>query len=309
MKTNIFHSLSKYNKLYDENYLTETFTFILNYFNENNKDLLVDIINSIFLKGIPHKITIEDNITIETQVSAEEHGRPDIFISTEDLLIIIEVKEESPVDIEQLERYHKFLSNYKAEKKHLILLSKYNCEYEMKIRNHVFWYEIYNYFVERRYNELVIEYLRNQFIEFMEVKQMVPKKVSWEYEKGMESMNNIMLMLQTILDTLKIKIYQKSGGWNWRGYYLENNTNKFIGIYYEEPEQIIYEISLESDKWNSKEYKNKGKYEIKEDKHLFIFLDLKKYHFYSLEKEEQLAVLKEFIEETHNLSDDLIVGS
>ena len=88
MENNIFYSLSKYNNLHDENYLTESFVYILNHLLDTaHREIVVKLINNLFLKNADFTVSSNEEIIIETQISEKEYGRPDIFIYIENTLI------------------------------------------------------------------------------------------------------------------------------------------------------------------------------------------------------------------------------
>ena len=67
---------------------------------------------------------VTNQFIVTSQVDTDE-GTPDIEISGPDSYILIEVKDESSIYMEQIERYYRVLEQNKTPGKYLILLTKY----------------------------------------------------------------------------------------------------------------------------------------------------------------------------------------
>ncbi len=115
----LFQNLYKYKQSEKrnskENFLTEIFAYCLEKDEKFKTAFLVKI-------GIKEKVSLFE---INTQVSDEESGKPDISIRlNKDTYILIECKVDSQQGEGQLERYSKILHKDKSSKKYLVFLTK-----------------------------------------------------------------------------------------------------------------------------------------------------------------------------------------
>ena len=112
-----------------ENYLIEIFAFCL----ENDKIFRRDYLSEI-------GFNINTDISISTQSSYKDLGRPDIEINNANSIILIECKIESKERTNQLKDYLKILRKSKLENKWLIYLTKYyeTKEFDIKKSNIIF---------------------------------------------------------------------------------------------------------------------------------------------------------------------------
>ena len=91
LDSNIFLSLGKYNSAIDENYLTESFAFLINELLCREPLFGTEIINHICVVNDDFRFNSDEVILVSTQETTEQ-GRPDIKISSPEKLIYIEVK-------------------------------------------------------------------------------------------------------------------------------------------------------------------------------------------------------------------------
>lgn len=199
MSNNIFLALSKYNSVKNENYLTESFVFILNYLLTNDRSTCLEILEFLCVNDHEYFFDLNEDLSITTQETTE-FGRPDIKISSPDNWIYIEVKHDSGLGDRQLERYTQALQSEVSGKsiKRLIFLSRFPSDLtdsQEKPSKHVHWYEIYNVFSKCRKDDPVIRFLIQSFMEFLEVKKMSVQKITWEYIKGATAFKDLINML------------------------------------------------------------------------------------------------------------------
>lgn len=281
--SNIFSSLSRFAFRQEENFLTEALVSVLNVILEREKELGHDILGRI--SGELTKNWYKDAmaITVTTQFTVEE-GRPDILIELGiDKLIFIEVKHDSGLGVEQLERYHKYLGNLIEKQTQLVLLtrSKHSVQetsLDVSLFHHVCWYEIGGWLSDADVQDEVTQYLVDQFLDFLKEKEMSMERITWEYMEGVTAMINLANMLGTaIAETLPEEKTRRTAGWNWVGYYIGDGTDIWIGIRYREPLIVVFE----NDNGNDPTYRNE--------------LYLPDVHFFSLTAGEQLECLIGFI--------------
>ncbi|MFC1997621.1 hypothetical protein ACFLXI_08470 [Chloroflexota bacterium] len=111
-----------------------------------------------------------------TQVDTDE-GTPDIEISGPNFIIFIEVKVDSPLGDQQLERYRKAIATSDKEKQQLILLSRLPFEADREILDfNLRWIQIGDWLDEERNEEDIGEnaiYLIEQFTGFLQFRGLI----------------------------------------------------------------------------------------------------------------------------------------
>ena len=146
LDSNIFFALSKYNSAIDENYLTESFVFLINELLRRELIYGTECLNHICTKNSEFIFTADETIRVSTQ-EVTEFGTPDIKISSVDKLIYIEVKHDSHLGSRQISRYKQALESSKAHIKKIILLTRFTEDLDETEQpyKHIRWFEICNY--------------------------------------------------------------------------------------------------------------------------------------------------------------------
>jgi hypothetical protein len=299
--SNLFKDLSRHLSERHEDFLTNSFVYLLNYLLDNEKPLGIALLNFICVKNSEFVFSEGEEVVITTQKSTSE-GTPDIEIKSIDKCIYVEVKHDSGLGIKQIERYRKALGNERMPVKKIVLLTKFSLDFEESKEEgapdkHIRWYQIHRYLEELKPRGEVGKFLINQFIGFLEGKQMAIQRVGWEYTNGIRAFLNLVNMIGIAIEDLGIKIYQKTAGWEWRGYYLEGR-DEFCGVYFEEPDSIyLFSFGLLSYKPQEKDFRFPF---YEDDGGTYFELALEDAHFFALQKDEQLDFLKKFISTCHS---------
>jgi hypothetical protein len=293
--SNLFKDLSKHLSERHEDFLTNSFVYLLNYLLDNEKPLGIALLNFICVKNSEFVFSEGEEVVITTQKSTSE-GTPDIEIKSIDKCIYVEVKHDSGLGIKQIERYRKALENERMAVKKIVLLTKFSLDFEESKEEgvpdkHIRWYQIHRYLEELKPKCEICKFMINQFTDFLEDKQMAIQRVGWEYTNGIRAFFNLVDMIGVAIEELGTKIYSKSAGWDWRGYYLESK-DEFCGIYHSEPDYVYLFIYAPNFKSQDKNFIYPF---YEEDNGIYFELSLEDSHFFSLQKEEQLNVLKKFI--------------
>ena len=282
MTLNVFSSLSRYSSSTDENYLTESLVFLVMLLLERMPEEGLALVN--LLSGASQMALFSDprSVEISTQITVEQ-GRPDIEIrSGSDLLIYVEVKHDSGLGWDQLERYHAELLKSGIPTTRLVLLtrSRYSSpattlppsEYY-----HLRWYEIYNHLSAMETCDDVCEYFTRCFMDFLEEKKMSMKQVGWEYITGVPALLDLTDMMEAaIAVVIPDSGLKRTAGWSWRGFYLYEEY--FFGMRYALPVTVVFE----DNRGNSPNFKQS--------------LDLAAAHFFSLSKDEQFECIVAFLQ-------------
>jgi len=292
---NIFSALAKYNSEEGENYLTEAFAFVINALLQQERPIGMEVLTQLCVENNEFSFDMDEVISVSTQVSTEQ-GTPDIKVSSPSKLIYIEVKDYSPVDLEQLKRYKKALESSSPAIRRLILLTRFPIDFsehkgipDKCIR----WSQVYDWLENTKAKDPICVYLIDSFKSFLEVKQMSIQKVGWEYINGVPALNNLINMIKTAIESASLQINPRSQSQDYRGYYFEN-VQFWCGISYDKPLVVIFETA------NKKNFNTKlvetPSYPILETNWSIQFrLQLEDIHFFSLDKDKQLEEMSKFV--------------
>jgi len=298
---NIFSTLAKYSPAMDENYLTESFVFIIDTLLCQERPIGIEILNQLCAENNEFLFDIDTDISITTQATTDQ-GTPDIKISSPGKLIYIEVKDYSPVEPNQLKRYKIGLESSLADIKRLILLTRFpidSSEHRDIPDKHLCWFEVYNSLADakNKAQDPVTIYLIKSFMSFLEVKRMNIEKVGWEYINGVPAFNSLINMIESAIKAVKIprhKTYPRASAWDSKGFWMENKKH-WCGIYYNAPTVIIFKAFNKEDL----DVGRVGKitYPVKEAlRSIWFQLRLEDIYFFSLDKDRQLEAITKFIE-------------
>lgn len=317
MKDHIFVNLSHYKPqkfvVPEENFATELFVYLLKFSLSNKTSLFSEFMD---LLGNKIELTNYENYSILTQMAYFTEDRkqvyPDITIETEDELILIEVKLESEINYydfenkENIKETRNQIQLYQTintfKKKNIFMLTKYFCDlsfkdcpdFVMKIR----WQFIYSILKQYKTENSVEEYLINEVMRYMEGKNMSIPKVSYEIVNGIESLRNLIVQMESALEGIPIK---KSFGYGWLGYYLYHNNELicFVGTYYDGNMLLFQVENNEAIKAIEAKYKNEFTWGNK-NKKFETYFNFEENHYFCLKAEEQLEVLKKWIDSIYN---------
>lgn len=286
MYTNLFSALSRYATRQEENFLTEALVYVLNLLLEKTDAKGVEILQQICGDATASWFTDYGNISITTQNTIDE-GMPDIVVTIAgDKVAFIEVKHDSSLGQDQLERYYAHLMSSPYVDKQLVLLTRsrnsiQETSLDQEQFNHVCWYELSGWLSEADLNDETSHFIVQQFLEFLREKEMSMEKVTWEYIEGVPVMANLLNMLGIAISEVDPELgVKKTMGWSWGGYYLEGEI--FLGFRF--ANHLV--ISFENDTGNNPTFKRD--------------LLLEKVHFFSLSAGEQLECLIEFIRKSYS---------
>lgn len=165
---NFFLSLSRYPQE-NENFLTESLVSVLNVLLEKDKSACIDFLNKFCVNDGDSAFSVSENIEVQTQETLTE-GIPDIRISGENKVILIEVKRESGLEDDQVKRYLGALqsSQFSEQTRRLIVLTKYPIEWE-KYAHHPYkdvrWYHVHEWLTSLKITDPVSKYFVRAFSE------------------------------------------------------------------------------------------------------------------------------------------------
>jgi len=287
--------LAKYNSAIDENYLTESFVFVINSLLARERPIGLKILTQLCVKDNEFSFDIGEDVSVSTQETTEQ-GRPDIKVSSPNKLIYIEVKHDSPLGHQQLVRYKRALEVSPVTIKHVVLLTRFAIDFEEQEERpykHVYWREVYKWLENTRAQNPICVYLIDSFKSFLEVKQMSIQKVGWEYINGVPALNNLITMIEVAVQGANLSIYGKSAGWDFKGFWLENKKIACY-VYYDNHLLITFEL-VDKNKYDT-ELLGECEYEMRKGKErLWFRLPLEDMYFFSLDKDKQLEEITKFV--------------
>lgn len=296
-ETNLLPNLHRLASGQDENFITESFAYVLRHLISKEPKAAV-----LFLKIISNDfLTISENeaasIDVKTQLSTES-GKPDIAISTDDHLVYIEVKVDSDFGDCQLERYRRQLVKSGTTNTRLITLTRYplvansGCEHpDFSLR----WHHLPDILETLHIRDKVSLYIISEFVSLLKHRGLAMEKVSWEIISGIKSFVALIDMLAEALAAKKVTNIKNSAAQEWRGFYMENK-GFFVGIYFDNPGLVVMNTEVPLSEKAPKKV-TLGKLE---DGGWRNELDLtsEDVHFFARSKASQIQCLEQFIEES-----------
>jgi len=316
MKDSLFSTLSTYKPLEtinpDENFSTELLVYLLKYSLENNTLLFSSFMNFL---GVKVDESEYERFSIYTQRGFfTEDGKqvfPDIALETEDKLIFIEVKLESGLnyyDVENEENRKEAINQIQLyqtiktlKEKKIYLLTKYFCDLSFEdcsnFKKKLRWQDFYYLIKQYKTQDSVESYLIEEVRKYMEGKNMSIPKVSYEIMNGMESLKNLVAQMESALEGIP---YRRSFGYFWIGYYLLFNENQicWVGTYYD-GKKLQFEV-INENAINAIESREENEFIWEKDRKKYVTdFDFEENHYFCLKAEEQLEILKKWIDSVY----------
>ena len=166
-----------------------------------------------------------DNVVISTQESTDP-GRPDLVITQKtDFTFFIEIKHDSSLGHQQLERYFAKLAERHSNIKHLVLLtrSKHSMRQtamEKEKYIHLCWYQVSRWLANSKFRDNTAQYLAESYASFLEEKSMSLVKVRREFTSGIIAMRHLRNMMEiALLEVLPDEPLTKTDPWDSIGFY------------------------------------------------------------------------------------------
>lgn len=320
MRQSLFSILSTYkpteNNTPEENFSTELLVYLL-----NNSIQKGSLLFSQFMERLTNKpISIESypQFTISTQKKFDtlRYGKaePDItIIESAQHYYFIEVKVESELNhyqtktdekvtmINQIEKYQ----DIKVGPKSLFLLTKYTYEHSFEncqdFKSHLKWLDIYKLLESYQGIDEIENYLISETKKYMEDHRMTIPKVSYELIKGMESVKNLVIQLERCLKGIPNIERNISDGRYWFGYNIniKGKTVAWVAISLGWNKLLfkhMHKKVVDYLKYNPKGFKGECK-----DNYYYTYFNFEENHYFCLTAEQQLDMLKKWIDDNYNL--------
>ena len=175
----------------------------------------------------------------------DESSRPDLVLSDPERLVYVEIKHDSPLGDRQLETYWDLLQEKSRALTRLCLLTRsrasaHDTTLARDRFNHVCWHEVHRQLHGAQVDEPASAYLRDAFIELLELKRMSLKRVGWEYIAGVPGLIDLTDMLwAAIEEAIPDCQLRATSGWGWRGVYVDQDW--YCGIRYNLHQTVVFE--------------------------------------------------------------------
>ncbi len=278
-----------------ENYITQSFCWLLNYSIENKTKLFSMIMNDL----LNYK-SIDDisGYKVETQqefiIGGNKKVIPDITIkdTNENIIYLIEVKVDSKFRMNQIE-------DYKMICKDVISITKYfNDSDALNNNEKIRWFEVSSLLRNYKSNIHSEIFLIDQFVNFLNEEGMEMKKVDITLVEGLRATYFMLSLIKDIMNHLNIDVKgpKLSNGGKWIGFTC-NSPGWNIGI------DLDYTDYLQIDTDNKK-IMNNFKLAVKNDmkvdweidkKYILISFTFNDYNFFSKNRDEQENILHNWI--------------
>jgi hypothetical protein len=300
---NLLLGLYKWASNQDENFLTEAFVHLLQYLLQNEPEVAIDILKQI--TGGALNLTRRDIplVKITTQVTILT-GRPDIEIKTLDNLIFIEVKSASGLGYLQLQRYRNALKKSGFNNTSLIFLTRYPValnENEEIPDVTIRWHQVAEWLALELSHKTIQQpasiYLVEQFLGFLQGRNMTMEQVSWEFIRGVQSLRSLLEMLNEALTSAKVSPFKYTMAWDWIGYLIGRPKQYFIGIRFDRPHMLIFNTVHGIDE-NINEQFDLGRITATGNWINELDLTSEEVHFFALSKASQLQRIERFLIES-----------
>src|SRR6056297_43947 len=178
----------------DENFTTEAFVHLITTLialePQTAKNLLSKLTNG-FLHLYKEDFSF---LEINTQVHTDE-GKPDIEIRTKERLVYIEVKVDSKLGRDQLDRYRAALEKSDFSQTLLVLLTRYgSLEGADKADFFIQWHHVADWLqnASSKIENQQAEFLVQQFVEYLQLYKMTFDTVAGEIAKSVQFLERLM---------------------------------------------------------------------------------------------------------------------
>lgn len=228
----------------DENFLTESLAYILSIYLVDEPQSAICLLRYICSEKLLIPKDNLNSVNIHTQFLTK-YGTPDLVLSWTDSIVFIEVKVDSGFGIEQLDRYRSALLERSENNKALVTLTRYPLNtLEGNVDHSIRWFKLAELFNDLSPEGDVGKYLKNEFLMLLRYRGLIMDSISSELAKGVYSFRCLIDMLEEAVRSNGLSIYQRSGAWDWQGFYVDNKR-LFIGIYFSEPTIISINTEIE----------------------------------------------------------------
>jgi len=310
---NIFSCLAKGNP-HRENFFSDAFVFVMNKLLTSENKRSQEFSRKLLGKICAEDFSKEGNISLTREEKIED-GRIDIRIETPTKLIYVENKIDAGIADQQLERYKSHLDKQQKEIKKIILITKYMVDKKTgEFTDDVWmWYSVYDIIksLMEKYKKDTLKtdidlFLIEHLSAYMKEERMTIEKINSAFIEGITSMLNLIEQIRFVLIEKDCQIVSRSAGEKFNGFYFKVNKDSliqsWIGIFYfdnyRKPslDQIVFQLN----ELEITETVSKSELHIEFDRKRFnvpsLLFSFEDSNFFTLEKDEQIQKLREFVQ-------------
>jgi hypothetical protein len=265
---------------------------------EQEPVFLIDLIERM----TDHRIVLSESelskCEINTQVFGNSESYPDVEIAGPDTQIYVEVKDASPVDMDQLKRYATLIGERSVHQGCVVPLVRYDPG-EISIDRvvpPVRWSRMGAWLNDLESNDEVIDHQLAQFTWFMRGKGLLIEKVEWALVPGVQQLARLQAMGREVLESLGAHVSESHG----RGY-------SGLQIFNPENNQMMYALRTRLDDPARLWFGVVDRYRPDEDPELWervgdltatgLHLPSEEVHFFERSTNSQMDCLRAFIED------------
>lgn len=320
MKDNLFLRLHGWALGQDENFMTESFAYLLRHLLQYDAAVGVRLLARLTDRFMQVKEGTARDVSVSTQVTVEGK-RPDIEISAPGWLVYVEVKVEAPLGSGQVANYIDRLSKDRTEQKALVLLTRYepwvdiSLDWLVKIVK-IRWYQLGNWLEEALTSGALgnasSRFLIEQFYEFLRGRRMTIGHVDRELQRGVQALVSLMTMLRHALVEHGLVVRDNVRWYEWFGFEVGPSglVTYYIGVYANAP--TLLKLRTWAVQVDPVKVEALGKGRLWQQSGRFRWeytIDLAEEGagFYEMTTEDQITFLKDHIAKCSNMIDTIAV--
>jgi len=250
---NLLMSLSRWASGQHENFLTDAFVHLLNRLAGAAPTNFGQLLERLTRGAIHPAEDLLADFRVASQVSTDM-GIPDIAISGPGHYVLVEVKDQSPVDPGQLRLYSKVIEERPEEHRCLVSLIRHLApvgDVEWLVEP-VKWSEVAEWLGEMRDDpglDNITRHTIGQFLGYLEGIGMAVERVGWELLPGLEQLMNLRVLLREALESVGVHKVWTAYGAEFNGMAIPdpetNTTSYYFYVHYEDPGDIRFVTYIE----------------------------------------------------------------
>lgn len=200
----LFVETGRWASAHPENFLTDAFAEVLRVCREREQMTFTHLMS--LLSGLDESAFSSADFDVSTQIETAL-GYPDMQILGDAVRVLVEVKDRSPVDISQLQRYLDVLTNATESDTALSLLTRNRVVPDGLSGqvNAISWGQV-GTLLESKLGMIeldpVVGYLIHEFLDLLEEREMAIKRVGWELNEGIQQFQNLKALLRDALESV-----------------------------------------------------------------------------------------------------------
>ncbi len=299
---NLLVALSRWASGQQENFLSDAFVHLMNALAQEAPAAFSTLLERMTDGIIVPTADSARAFRITSQVSTPL-GTPDIEITGPGCYALIEVKDQSEVSVEQLERYSRLIEQSDAGRKSLVLLTRHHFAdlgISSPLRS-IRWTQIAEWLTDAiakfRLDPASL-YTVKQFLGFLEAKGMSVNRTGWEMVAGIQQFKNFKVLLREAMESAGAHRIWSAYGADFNGWAIPygsaNSSTFYAFVHFEEPEilrflcKATHVLDQHKPEWvvDSGDRLALGR---------SLDLSAEEVHFFSRNLDSQRTVLEEFV--------------